>query len=102
MEAIEIRVDGGMFDDDLIARMAHRYTADWSVRFTREGDTVCVHMAPLRSDVDASGLAERVSNDLLDERLRRQVRAETHDIHTALLQAALRQAAPVEAASAPL
>ncbi len=102
MEAIEIRVDGGIFDDDVIARMAHRYTADWSVRFAREGDTVCVHMAPLRSDVDAYGLAERVSNDLLDERLRRQVRAETQDIHVALLQAALRQAVPVDSASVPL
>lgn len=94
MEPIEVPIDGRLFDDDTIARAVHRHTGDWSVRLARDGDTVRASFTPLRAEADAAGLAARFDNDLLDERLRAQVRAETSGLHAALLEAALRQAAP--------
>ena len=94
MEPIEVPIDGRLFSDDTIARAAHRYTGEWSVRLARDGDVIRASFTPLREEANAAGLAARFDNDLLDERLREHVRAETLALHAALLEAALRQAAP--------
>lgn len=91
MNAIEIVLDEGLFSVDVIARTAHRYTDDYFV----ETVGALVRLTP-KTDITASSLlAERFRNDALDERLRERIRSETGELHTALVQAALRQALPV-------
>lgn len=94
MNAIEIVLDGGLFSVDVIARTAHRYTGDYFVETVSTPSGALVRLMPKTASTSSHLLAERFRNDALDERLRELVRAETGELHTALVRAALLQTAP--------
>lgn len=95
MHAIEIVLDGGLFSVDVIARTAHRYTGDYFVETVSTPSGALVRLTPKTDSISSHLLAERFRNDALDERLRERIRAETGELHTALVRAALQQAAPL-------
>jgi hypothetical protein len=94
MNAIEIVLDGGLLSVDVIARTAHRYTGDYFVETVSTPSGALVRLTPKMGSISSHLLAERFRNDALDERLRELVRAETGELHTVLVRAALHQAAP--------
>jgi His-Xaa-Ser system protein HxsD len=94
MNTIEIVLNGGLFSVDVIARTAHRYTGDYFVETVSTTSDVLVRLTPKTDSLSFHLLAERFRNDALDERLRERVRTETSELHTALVRAALHQAAP--------
>lgn len=94
MHAIEIVLDGGLFSADVIARTAHRYTSDYFVEILSAPLGMLVRLTPKTDSTSPHLLAERFRNDVLDERLRERIRAETADLHTALVRAALHPVAP--------
>lgn len=94
MNAIEIVLDGGLFSADVIACTAHRYTGDYFVETVSTTSDVLVRLTPKTDKVSFHMLAERFRNDALDERLRERIRAETGELHTTLVRAALQQATP--------
>lgn len=89
-----IDVDVGVFSPDIITRTAHRYTGEFFVEFALSPPPGRVALTPKHADADTSLLALRFGNDLLDERLRAQIREETADLQTTLVKAALREASP--------
>ncbi|AMJ56608.1 MULTISPECIES: hypothetical protein [Stenotrophomonas] len=91
MESSQYVVDRRLYSDDVVARAAHRYTGKHKVELRIEGDTIVASFESpsLPEDIDAS-----FARDLLDERLRAQVRAETAGLQEELLKAALAQAQP--------
>jgi hypothetical protein len=95
MNAIEIVLDGGLFSVDIIACTAHRYTGDYFVETVSTTSDVLVRLTPKTDNVSSHLIAERFRNDALDERLRERVRAETGELHVALVLVALQQAAPL-------
>lgn len=92
MDTVRVDVDTALFDDDMIAKAMHRYTGEFYAELTRSGAGVEVRLTPMRADIDTADLARRFANDLLDERLRARIRAETVTLHATLVQAALREA----------
>jgi His-Xaa-Ser system protein HxsD len=92
--AIEIIFDDGLFSPDVIARTAHRYTADFLVDVLLSSGSVVVRLIPKEPSTDIHDVVGRFRNDALDDRLRAQVSRETSDIHATLLQAALNGARP--------
>jgi len=94
MESSQYVVDRRLFSYDVIARAAHRYTGKYNVELRIEGETIVASFAghSLPADIDTS-----FARDLLDERLRAQVRAETAGLQQELLKAALAQAQPLVA-----
>ena len=94
MNAIEIVLDGGLFSVDVIACTAHRYTGDYFVETVSTASDVLVRLTPKTDNVSSHLLAERFRNDALDERLRGRIRAETCELHTTLVRAALQRATP--------
>lgn len=99
MDAIEIYVDVSVFEHDVIARAAHRYTGEFFVELLLAVSPHRVLLTPMKTDVDIDRLAQRFSNDLLDERLRVRIRAETGELQIALIQAAMREAVPAQSES---
>jgi len=95
MKAIEIVLDGGLFSVDVIACTAHRYTGDYFIEIVSTTSNVLVRLTPKTDSVTSHLLAERFRNDALDERLREQIRAETCELRTTLVRAALQQATPL-------
>jgi His-Xaa-Ser system protein HxsD len=95
MNAIEIVLDGGLFSVDVVACTAHRYTSDYFVETVSTTSDVFVRLTPKADNVSSHLLAERFRNDALDERLRERIRAETGELHTTLVRAALQQATPL-------
>lgn len=89
MTTIDIRFDSEVFSADAVTRAAHRYTGEFFVRLESSGSDLLVCLAPRSDDADASSLAERLRNDVLDEQLRAHVRRETSELHTALVNAAM-------------
>lgn len=101
MDAIWIDVDVGMFSPNVIARAAHRYTGEFFVEMALSSSPARVALTPKHADTDVERLALRFGNDLLDERLRAQIREETADLQTILVQAALREANPRDPKALP-
>lgn len=95
MESTQYNVDRRLYSNDVVARAAHRYTGKYKVELRMEGDTIVVSFESpiLPEDIDAS-----FARDLLDERLREKVRAETAGLQEELLKAALAQAQPLVSA----
>ncbi|MEI2453141.1 hypothetical protein [Lysobacter firmicutimachus] len=101
MDAIWIDVDVGMFPPDVIARAAHSYTGEFFVEMALLPPPSHVVFTPKHADANVELLALRFGNDLLDERLRAQIREETADLQAALVQAALREASPRDPKALP-
>jgi len=95
MQAIEIVLDDGLFSVDVIARTAHRYTGDYFVETLSTSSGALIRLAPKTDSISSHLLAERFRNDALDERLRERIRAETGELHTTLVRAALERVAPL-------
>ncbi|MBF6024814.1 hypothetical protein [Lysobacter niastensis] len=99
MGTIEIEMDRGLFTPDVIARTAHRYTADYFVEVSAAGGSIVVRLTPKGPSVDTEHLAQRFCNDALDDRLRAAVAEQTTELHTALVRAALGEAQPRDASA---
>lgn len=94
MESSTIRLDRGLFSDDVVAKTAHRYTGQCHVALHTDGADIVLVLTPLEALALPADLAGRFQNDALDERLRELVRVETREIHHQLITAALREASP--------
>lgn len=101
MDTIRVGIDTAWFDDDMIARAMHRYTGEFFANVVRSDTGVEVTLTPMRADVDTAHLARRFANDLLDERLRAKICAETSVLHATLVRTALRDASPSGPAAEP-
>jgi His-Xaa-Ser system protein HxsD len=94
MDAVEIRLDAGLFSGDVVVRATHRYSGDFFIELISEPAGHLVRLSPKESSTNTERLAERFRNDALDECLRARVRAETSELQAVLVQAALREAKP--------
>lgn len=88
---IHIQVDGAVFSADIVARTAHRYTGECFVEVHAAPRTINVNLRafpgrPLPPDIEG-----RFRNDLLDDRLRASVEAQTSELHGVLARAALHE-----------
>lgn len=92
MDTVRVDIDTALFDNDTLARAMHRYTAEFFAEVSRSEAGVEVRLTPMRAEIETANLAKRFANDLLDERLRASIRAETGALHAILVQAALREA----------
>ena len=97
MERSQYIIDRALYADDLIGRAAHRYTGHLGVELRSHGTDIAVVFWSLDGSELPEDLWARFSRDLLDERLRAAVRAETAGLQQELLRAALTQAQPVAA-----
>ncbi|ASE52697.1 TPA: hypothetical protein UOC34_000796 [Stenotrophomonas maltophilia] len=95
MERSEFAIDRALYSDDVTARAAHRYGGELGVELRSQGANLIVIFWSLNGSQLPEDLWARFSRDLLDERLRAAVRAETNGLKLELLQAALNQAQPV-------
>ncbi|GHH61462.1 hypothetical protein [[Pseudomonas] boreopolis] len=94
MESSQYVVDRRLYSDEVVARAAHRYTGQVNVVLTIQGDGLVVVFTALDGGPLPADLSGRFSQDLLDERLRALVRAETAWLQQDLIRAALLQAQP--------
>lgn len=94
MESSRIVLQRALFNPDIVARTAHRYSNRFSIALECTDLELAVFLTPLAGVETPADLEARFLNDALDERLRDTVRTETADIHRDLIQAALREALP--------
>ncbi len=97
MESSQFTIDRALYSDEVTARTAHRYTDKFGVEIRGQGANLTVFLWSLDGSNLPEDLWARFSRDLLDERLRAAVRAETNGLQQELLRAALTQAHPVVA-----
>ncbi|MBH1445854.1 hypothetical protein I5T78_16535 [Stenotrophomonas maltophilia] len=97
MERSQFTIDRELYSDDVAARAAHRCTGEFGVEMRSQGANLTVSFWSLDGSDLPEDLWTRFSRDLLDERLRATVRAETSGLQQELLRAALNQAQPVAA-----
>lgn len=103
MERSQYVVDRHLFSDEVVARAAHRHTGHAAVALAIQGDSLAVTFSPLDGKPPLPpDLFDRFARDLLDERLRASVRAETAGLQEELIRAALLQAHPPVAADVPV
>ncbi|MBH1656523.1 hypothetical protein I5V54_16605 [Stenotrophomonas maltophilia] len=95
MERSQFTIDRALYSDDVTTRAAHRYGAEFGVEVRSQGANLTVIFWSLGGSELPENLWARFSRDLLDERLRATVRAETSGLQQELLRAALNQAQPV-------
>lgn len=95
MERSQFTIDRALYSDDVAARAAHRYTGELGVEVRSQGANLIVGFWSLDGSKLPEDLWARFSRDLLDERLRAAVRAETSGLQQQLLRAALNQAQPM-------
>lgn len=88
----QFTVDRALYSDDMAARAAHRYGGELGVEVRSQGANLTVTFWSLNGSELPENLWARFSRDLLDERLRATVRAETSGLQQELLRAALNQA----------
>lgn len=88
---IHIKVDGAIFSADIVARTAHRYTGECSVEVRAAPGTIDVKLRALPSRSLPPDIEGRFRNDLLDDRLRASVEAQTSELHAVLARAALHE-----------
>lgn len=92
MERSQFTVDRALYSDDMAARAAHRYGGELGVEVRSQGANLTVTFWSLNGSELPGNLWARFSRDLLEERLRATVRAETSGLQQELLRAALNQA----------
>jgi His-Xaa-Ser system protein HxsD len=89
-----IWLDRRLFNEEVVARAAHRYTDFFHVKIHGNADEIGVALTA-REGVDRpADLEARFRDDALDERLRESVRQETQGVHAELIRAALRETQP--------
>lgn len=94
MERSQFTIDRALYSDDVAARAAHRYTGQFGIEVLSQGANLTVGFWSLDGSKLPEDLWARFSRDLLDERLRATVRAETGGLQQELLRAALNRAQP--------
>jgi len=94
MDAIEISFDCQFFSVDVLARTAHRYTADYFVELIAMPDCLQVRLIAKSLSPSDPMLAARFRNDALDDRLRAQIAECTAELQATLIRAALAEAWP--------
>ena len=97
MERSHFIIDSHLYSGDVIARAVHRYTGEFGVELRRHSSDIEAVFWSLDGADLPDDLWARLSRDLLDERLRAVVRAETAGLQQELLRAALIHARPVDA-----
>jgi His-Xaa-Ser system protein HxsD len=95
MERSQFTIDRALYSDDVVARAVHRHTGELGVEVRSQGASLTVGFWSLDGSDLPENLWTRFSRDLLDERLRAAVRAETSGLQQELLRAALNQAQPL-------
>ncbi|MEM1489204.1 hypothetical protein SH041_14040 [Stenotrophomonas geniculata] len=94
MERSQFIIDRALYSDDVAARAAHRYTGQLGIEVRCQGANLIVGIWSPDGCTVPEDIWARFSRDLLDERLRAAVRAETSGLQQELLRAALNQAQP--------
>lgn len=97
MERSQFIIDRTLYSDDVTARAAHRYTNRFGVELRSQNENLFALFWSLDGSRLPDDLWAAFSRDLLDERLRAVVRAETTGLQQELLRAALNQAIPIDA-----
>lgn len=95
MERSQFTIDRALYSDDVAARAAHRYTAKFGVELRSLGANIAIVFWSMDGAKLPENLWTQFSQDLLDERLRAVVRAETSELKQELIRAALNLAQPV-------
>lgn len=85
---LSVRVDPEVFSIDVVARTAHRYSGEYFVRVDAAGAELHVTLTPRRSEAIPTDLEARFRTDLLDDRLRAHVEAQTGELKALLTRAA--------------
>lgn len=94
MASTEIWLDRSIFNDEIIARTAHRYTNRFHVAIRGNANEIGVILTAHEGVSSPVDLEARFRDDALDERLRQSVREETQHLHAELIRAALRESLP--------
>lgn len=94
MDSSKIIIDCGFFNNHIVVRAAHRYSATCYIELCTRGDHTEVILTPKVGSEQLADLRARFLNDLLDEQLRDLVRHETGALQSGLIEAALREARP--------
>lgn len=102
MERSQYFVDQRLYSVEVVARAAHRYTGQMNMVLEIQNDGLAVVFSALDGEFLPADLAARFSRDLLDERLRASVRAETAGLQQELIRAALLQARSTVDADVPV
>ncbi|MGH8036727.1 MAG: hypothetical protein ACREPD_03210 [Stenotrophomonas sp.] len=102
MERSHYTVDRRLYSDEVVARAAHRHTGEMNVTLEIQDGSLVVIFSAKEREALPSDITERFSRDLLDERLRASVRAETAGLQEELIRAALLQARPPVGVDVPV
>lgn len=94
MAVLEWLIDLSIFPIEVVTRTAHRYTDRYFVALTSSDSGLRISLAPKAAHSVEPALRQQFENDLLDDQLRERVGRETATLHTLLVSAALREAAP--------
>jgi His-Xaa-Ser system protein HxsD len=81
-------VDSALFSADVVARTAHRYSGNYFVRLETSPSGFIVSLTARRPGAITPELEAQFRTDLLDDRLRALVEAQTEKLKTALTHAA--------------
>jgi His-Xaa-Ser system protein HxsD len=91
MELTEVRLERALFSEDVVTRTAHRYTGNFFARIRIDDPHWVISLIPKNAESTLDELVARFENDALDELLRERIRTQTHEIHSTLVSAALRE-----------
>ena len=84
-----MEIDASLYSPDVVQATAHRFTSHCFVALARTPNGYVVEL-PAKPDASLADDLDRVfANELLDQALRAQVRAETRGVHEMLISAAL-------------
>ena len=98
MESADLAVDRTLYSDEEVVRAAHRLSGMCHVELITRGEALVVVVHAPEGQTLPTDLKSRFYSDLVDEKLRSLVRAETQGLHQELVRAALAQAMPRSAA----
>jgi len=88
VEELELIFARAIFSEEAILRAAHRHSGLFGVDIQVAAENIIVRLTPFGGQARCDDLASRFRNDALDEVLRERIRAETSDLHAALVEAA--------------
>jgi His-Xaa-Ser system protein HxsD len=86
---IEVIVDLGLYSQTSIIKAAYRFTGDWFVQLIRAGDDKLTVSFTSKRPLDEPNLKNQFLNELLDQRLREQISAETQPVRNLIMAHAL-------------
>ncbi|MEK6371970.1 MAG: His-Xaa-Ser system protein HxsD [Acidobacteriota bacterium] len=83
-------VDLGVYTSEALFRVLYRFTGEYFVYVAqREANSVDVYLTVKDSEAQAAEVAGRFANALVDERVRRDIAAETRSVRELLVAEAL-------------